>query len=84
MGLLKIKFDKPSTFNYIHNMSGDVNAINSWARSLGQRARAMALNTGCSAADAKEHLISGKPLARGNNGKGEATLAAARKVRTGV
>lgn len=55
-------------------MSGDINAINSWARSISCRAMALAMNTGCSAADAKEHLISGKPLpARdGNNGKGEA------------
>jgi len=65
-------------------MSGDITAINSWARSINKRALAIAMNTGCSAADAKEHLISGKPIAKGNNGKGEATIAAARKIRTGV
>ena len=67
-------------------MSGDINAINSWARSVSCRALAIAMNTGCSAEDAKEHLISGKPIQRGTNGKGDATSAivAARKVRTGV
>lgn len=38
-------------------MSGDINAINSWARSVGQRARALAQNTGISGAEAREILI---------------------------
>lgn len=65
-------------------MSGDINAINSWARSVNQRALAIAMNTGCSAADAKEHLISGKPLPRRDSATAAEVIDQARKTRTGV
>lgn len=38
-------------------MSGDIGAINSWARSYATRANALAMNTGISAVDAKTILI---------------------------
>lgn len=61
-------------------MSGDINAINSWARSYGQRARALAQNTGINATDAKEILIARDA---GNNTARLETMARHNKSRTG-
>lgn len=45
-------------------MSGDINAINSWARSLNKRALAIAQNAGQSAVDVKARLIREDVLAK--------------------
>lgn len=38
-------------------MSGDIKAINTWARSTACRARAIAMNTGVSVADATAQIM---------------------------
>jgi hypothetical protein len=59
-------------------MSGDINAINSWARSVATRSQALALNTGISGSDARGIIIR-----RDSQARAAAAIATNRKQRTG-
>lgn len=64
-------------------MSGDISAINSWARSYATRANALALNTGINGTDARNILVARDAGRKASGTRSLEVIARHNKSRTG-